>query len=100
LRRKGCGPNGTILGQYRSIGPAYARGNCNLGALSIWSEAMAAVRRSCMWLGTVATVSLVLSLAVMLFLVETPQVATWFLASAALAAAAYLTALAVAYFEP
>ncbi len=53
-----------------------------------------------MWLGTVATVSLVLSLAVMLFLVETPQVATWFLASAALAAAAYLTALAVAYFEP
>lgn len=62
-------------------------------------HAMGSVRRACMRLGIVATVSLLLALAVMMFLVETPQVGRWFLASAALAAGAYLTALVAAHFE-
>lgn len=52
-----------------------------------------------MRLGIAATISLLLALAVMMFLVEAPQVATWFMASAALAAAAYLTAVVAAYLE-
>lgn len=60
---------------------------------------MGLVRRACVRLGIMATVSLLLSLAVMMFLVEAPQVATWFLASAALAGASYLVALVAAYFE-
>ena len=62
-------------------------------------RAMDSVRRACMRLGIAATISLLLALAVMMFLVEAPQVATWFMASAALAAAAYLTAVVAAYLE-
>jgi hypothetical protein len=53
-----------------------------------------------MRLGIAATVSLLLSLGVLMFLVETPPVATWFIASAALAALSYSAALVAAYFEP
>ncbi len=60
---------------------------------------MGSVRRACMRLGAAATASLLLSVAVMMFLVEAPQVGTWFLASSALAGAAYATALVAAYFE-
>jgi hypothetical protein len=52
-----------------------------------------------MRLGIAATISLLLALGVMMFLVEAPQVATWFIASAALAAGAYVTASVAAYFE-
>ncbi len=61
---------------------------------------MGSVKRACMRLGIAATISLLLALAVMMLLVEAPQVGIWFIASAALAAAAYLTALVAAYFEP
>lgn len=61
---------------------------------------MGSVKRACMRLGIAATLSLLLALAVMMFLVEAPQVGTWFMASAALAAGAYLTALIAAHFEP
>lgn len=61
---------------------------------------MGSVKRACMRLGNAATLSLLLALAVMMFLVEAPQVGTWFMASAALAAGAYLTALIAAHFEP
>jgi len=60
---------------------------------------MVSVKRACMRLGIAATISLLMALAVMLFLVEAPQVATWFAASAALAAGAYGTALVAAHFE-
>ncbi len=60
---------------------------------------MAAVRRSCTWLGVAALVSLVLSTLVMTFLADAPQVATWFLASAVLAGLAYGTAILAAYLE-
>jgi len=60
---------------------------------------MGAIKRACVRLGIAATASLVLSVAVMMFLVEVPQVATWFLASAALVAGSYLAALTAAYFE-
>jgi hypothetical protein len=59
---------------------------------------MGAVQRACMRLGVAATVSLLLALVVMMFLVEAPQVGTWFMASAALAGSAYLTALVASYF--
>jgi hypothetical protein len=52
-----------------------------------------------MRLGLAATLSLLLALAVMTFLTETPQVGTWFMASAALAGGAYLTALVVNFLE-
>ena len=61
---------------------------------------LVAIRRACLWLGALATVSLLLALAVMLFLYETPQTARWFLASAALAGVSYLTALLAARWEP
>jgi hypothetical protein len=60
---------------------------------------MGSVKRACLRLGAAATLSLLLALVVMMFLVETPQVGTWFAASAALAAGSYLTALVAAYFE-
>ena len=60
---------------------------------------MATVRRACMRLGIAATGSLLLSLGVLMFLVETPPVATWFIASAGLAALSYGTAMVAAYFE-
>ena len=60
---------------------------------------MGSVKRACMRLGIAATISLLLALGVMMFLVEAPQVATWFIASAALAAGAYVTASVAAYFE-
>ena len=60
---------------------------------------MGSVKRACLWLGIAATVSLLCALAVMMFLVEAPSVGTWFLASAALAAASYLTALIATHFE-
>ena len=60
---------------------------------------MGSVKRACLRLGIAATVSLLFALAVMMFLVEAPPVATWFLASAALAAASYLTALIAGYLE-
>jgi hypothetical protein len=60
---------------------------------------MGAVKRACLRLGAAATMSLLLSLAVMMFLVEAPQVGTWFLASSALGGAAYATAVVAAYFE-
>jgi hypothetical protein len=52
-----------------------------------------------MRLGIAATISLLLALMVMMFLVEAPQMGTWFMASAALAAGAYGSALIAAYFE-
>ena len=52
-----------------------------------------------MRLGMVATGSLLLSLGVLLFLVETPPVATWFMGSAGLAALSYGTAMVAAHFE-
>jgi hypothetical protein len=61
---------------------------------------MAPIRRACLRLGAAATGSLLLSMMVMMFLVETPQVSTWFLASASLAALAYGAALVARYFEP
>ena len=60
---------------------------------------MGAVKQACLWLGIAASISLVLSLSVMLFLFETPQVATWFGASAALAGLSFVTALAAHYLE-
>lgn len=60
---------------------------------------MGSVKRACLRLGIAATVSLLLALAVLMFLVEAPPVGTWFLASAALAAASFLTALIAAHFE-
>ena len=60
---------------------------------------MHAIKRACTRLGIAATVSLLLALTVMMFLVEAPQVSTWFMASAVLAAAAYATALIAAYLE-
>ena len=60
---------------------------------------MGSVKRACLRLGIAATVSLLVALAVLMFLVEAPQVGTWFLASAALAAASFLTALIAAHFE-
>ncbi len=60
---------------------------------------MGTVRRACMRLGIVATGSLLMSLAVMMLLVETPQIAEWFLASAALAGLSYAAALVAAYLE-
>jgi hypothetical protein len=61
---------------------------------------MAPIRRACLRLGVAATVSLLLSMTVMMFLVEAPQVSTWFLASASLAALSYGAALIARYFEP
>jgi type IV secretory pathway TrbD component len=61
---------------------------------------MGSVRRGCMRLGMAAVLSLFLSLVVLLFLVETAPVVTWFLASAVLAALSYTVAIAAAYFEP
>lgn len=58
------------------------------------------VKRGCLWLGMAAMVSVLVSLGVMMFLVETLTVARWFLASAVLAALSYVVAIAVAYFEP
>lgn len=60
---------------------------------------MTLVRRVCLRLGLVATASLLLSLIVMMFVVETPQVGTWFVLSALLAAGAYGTAVLAAYLE-
>jgi hypothetical protein len=60
---------------------------------------MGSVKRACLRLGIAATVSLLFALVVMMFLVEARPVATWFMASAALAGAAYLMALIAAYFE-
>ena len=60
---------------------------------------MGSVKRACMRLGNAATVSLLVALGVMMFLVEAPQVGTWFMASAVLAAGAYATASVAAYFE-
>lgn len=60
---------------------------------------MEAVRRACMRLGIVATISLILALVVMMFVFEAPQVATWFLASAALAGGSFVAALVAALFE-
>ena len=60
---------------------------------------MGSVKRACLRLGIAATVSLLVALAVLMFLVEAPPVGTWFLASAALAAASFLTALIAAHFE-
>jgi HD-like signal output (HDOD) protein len=60
---------------------------------------MGTVRRACMRLGLAATASLLLSLVVMMLLVETPQIARWFLASAALAGLSYGAALLAAHFE-
>lgn len=62
-------------------------------------RAMDSVRRACVRLGTVALLSVVLSLLVMLFVIETRQVARWFVASAALAGAAYVTAAVAAYLD-
>ena len=62
-------------------------------------RAMGTVRRACLRLGTAATGSLVLSLVVLTFLVETPPIAKWFLASAALAGLSYAAALVAAHFE-
>jgi len=60
---------------------------------------MGVVKRACLRLGIAATISLLLAFGVMMFLVEAPQVGTWFMASAALAGAAYVTASVAAYFE-
>lgn len=60
---------------------------------------MGSVTRACLRLGIVATISLLLALVVMMFLLEAPQVGTWFVASAVLAAVAYLTALVAAHLE-
>lgn len=60
---------------------------------------MGSVKRGCVWLGSAATVSLLVALAVMMFLVEAPQVGTRFLVSSVLAVSAYATALVAAYFE-
>jgi hypothetical protein len=60
---------------------------------------MSTVRRACMRLGIAATVSLFASFAVMMFLVETQQVAKWFLASSVLAGLSYAAALVAAHFE-
>ena len=60
---------------------------------------MGSVTRACLRLGIVATISLLLALIVMMFLLEAPQVGTWFVASAVLAAAAYLTAVVAAHLE-
>ena len=60
---------------------------------------MGSVRRACLRLGIAATISLLLALVVMMFLVEAPQVGTWFAASAVLAGTSYVTALVAAYFE-
>jgi hypothetical protein len=62
-------------------------------------RSMNAVRRACMRLGNVATVSFSLSLAVMLLVDAAPTVAKWFLASAALAGLSYGTAILVAYID-
>ena len=58
---------------------------------------MAPIQRACMRLGLAATVSLLLSMTVMTFLMEAPQVSTWFLASASLAALSYVAALVAGY---
>lgn len=60
---------------------------------------MGAVTRGCLRLGAAATVSALVSLVVVLFLAESRPVATWFLASAVLAALAYTAALLAAYLE-
>ena len=60
---------------------------------------MGSVKRACLRLGIAATMSLLFALGVMMLLVEAPQVGTWFLASAALAAASFVTALIAAHFE-
>jgi len=60
---------------------------------------MGSVKRACLRLGIAATISLLLALGVMMFLAEAPQVASWFMASAALAAGAYATASVAAYFD-
>jgi hypothetical protein len=64
------------------------------GALSKGS-----VTRACLRLGAAATVSALVSLVVVLFLAESPPVATWFLASAVLAALVFTAALLCAYLE-
>jgi hypothetical protein len=69
-----------------------------LGGVGI-VQRMGSIKRACLRLGMAATVSLLGALAIMLFLVEAPQIGTWFLASAALAGAAFLTALIAAHFE-
>ena len=61
---------------------------------------MAAVRRACLALGIAATLSLLVALVVMMFLFETRPVATWFIASAALAGLSFGAALIAAYLEP
>ena len=60
---------------------------------------MSAVRRACMRLGVMATGSLLLSVATLMFVVETLPVAHWFAASAALAALAYGAAIVAAALE-
>jgi len=60
---------------------------------------MGSVKRACLGLGVAATISLLVSLVVMMFLFETPQIATWFSASAALAGLAFVSALIAHHFE-
>jgi hypothetical protein len=60
---------------------------------------MSSVKRACLRLGAVAIVSMVLSLAVMSFLIEAQPVATWFLASATLAGLSYAVAIVAGHFE-
>lgn len=57
------------------------------------------MKRACLRLGAAAMISMVVSLAVMSFLVEAQPIATWFLASATLAGLSYAVAIAVGYFE-
>ncbi len=51
-----------------------------------------------MRLGLAATISLLLATVVMMFVVEAPQVTTWFIASAALAGLSFGSAVVSAYF--
>jgi len=73
-----------------SIASGQGRGYC---------PPMRAIKRACLRLGVVATISLLLAFVVMMFLVEAPQVGRWFAASAVVALASYVTALVAAHFE-
>ncbi len=66
-------------------------------ARAVDCSSMEAVRRACMRLGLAATISLLLATAVMMFVVEAPQITTWFVASAALAGLAFGSAVVTAY---
>ncbi len=59
----------------------------------------ATMTRTFLWLGIAASVSLLLALAVMTLVVDAPQIARWFLASAIVAGVSFLAAVITSRWE-